>query len=66
MTKKPNKAIEDRTYRPEDYKGDTEFASGLAMTHEQVNDTLAEGTIDAKIEKINGNSQEIPRKGYEK
>jgi hypothetical protein len=50
-----------RYFRPEDYKDSSEMASGLAKTHEQVNDTMTEGTIDGKMdqpEKRNGFADE--------
>jgi hypothetical protein len=39
-----------KVFRPEDYQDSSETASGLAKTHEQVNDTMTEGTIDNKLD----------------
>ena len=39
-----------KQYEPSDYLQDSETASGLAVTHEQVSDTYMEGTIDRAIE----------------
>ncbi|MDQ0214884.1 hypothetical protein J2S13_001281 [Oikeobacillus pervagus] len=53
-----------RHYDPEDYTNDNELASGLAATHEQVSDTLMEGTIDNKMKNLNDEeSEKILRKG---
>ncbi|WP_102029283.1 YozQ family protein [Salirhabdus sp. Marseille-P4669] len=67
MSTKKNRqhSIGDRMYNPEDYDKKDQVSSGLAETHEQASDTLTEGTIDAKIERENGEAEDIPRKGYE-
>ncbi|MFC5464248.1 YozQ family protein [Lederbergia graminis] len=49
-----------KTFTPSDYNSSSELESGLAMTHEQVNDTLMEGTIDGEIDDLS--SKTIPRK----
>ncbi|MCA1030372.1 YozQ family protein [Bacillus timonensis] len=38
--------IAGRSYQVDDYEGSNELSAGLAETHEQVSDTLTEGTID--------------------
>ncbi|SDH60735.1 Protein of unknown function [Alteribacillus persepolensis] len=38
----------DKTYQSSDYTSQDETARGFAETHEQVSDTMAEGTIDRK------------------
>ncbi|MED1202405.1 YozQ family protein [Heyndrickxia acidicola] len=55
--------IAGRTFEKDDYNREDETSSGLATTHEQANDNYAEGTIDGKIEKENGEIIDIPRKG---
>ncbi|MBE3568841.1 MAG: YozQ family protein [Bacillales bacterium] len=54
-----------RYFRPEDDQDLSEIASGLAKTHEQVNDTLMEGTIDGKRVQLNGEEHSQPSKRYE-
>jgi hypothetical protein len=55
-----------RYYQPEDYNGQDQLSSGLAITHEQASDTWTEGEIKATIDNTNdGQEIEIPRKGYE-
>lgn len=56
--------ISEKNYDSSDYKSSSEFESGLAITHEQATDSLTEGTIEAKIDHVNGKDVEIPRKGY--
>ncbi|MGR9048905.1 DUF4025 domain-containing protein [Halobacillus faecis] len=42
----------------------SDFGSqGLAITQEQVSDTLTEGTYDAKIDEVDENGQLISHKG---
>lgn len=55
--------IAGKMYHPNDYKSHSETSKGFAMTHEQVNDTLVEGTIDGVIEDVNG--EDIPLKERE-
>lgn len=61
-----NKRVAEKNYEPEYYNSDDITEKGLAETHEQSNDTLTEGTIDAVIEDVNGKDVKIPRKGYGK
>jgi hypothetical protein len=56
--------IAGRTFDQDDYNKEDETSSGLATTHEQANDNYTEGTIDGKIDKENGETIDIPRKGY--
>lgn len=44
-------------------KSTTEVRDGISITHEQVADTLIEGTIDGTIE-ANGKNMSIKREGY--
>ncbi|KAB2330651.1 YozQ family protein [Bacillus mesophilum] len=68
MTKKNQQSLElaGRTYRPDDYKKEDQLSSGLAHTHEQVSDTLTEGTIDGKIENVNGKDIPLSKDGFDK
>lgn len=54
-----------RYFHPEDNQDSSEVASGLAKTHEQVNDTVTEGTIDEKIEQLDGEDRSLSSRGYE-
>jgi hypothetical protein len=58
--------VAEKNYEPSDYKSKTELNAGLAVTHEQVSDTWAEGNSDAIIDDLNGKSERIPRTGYQK
>ncbi len=58
--------VAEKNYDPSDYGKNSVLNSGLATTHEQTSDTLAEGTIDGKIDDINGKDEKIPRKGYDR
>jgi hypothetical protein len=50
-----------RTYDVSDYQKSDELSQGLAMTHEQASDSLTEGTIDGKIENLEGKDIDLPR-----
>ncbi|MGF2615913.1 DUF4025 domain-containing protein [Rossellomorea vietnamensis] len=50
-----------RTYDVSDYKKSDELSQGLAMTHEQASDSLTEGTIDGKIDNLDGKNIDLPR-----
>ncbi|CDQ19305.1 Protein of unknown function [Halobacillus karajensis] len=52
-----------RNYQSSDYGKEDFTSQGLATTHEQVNDTLTEGTFDAKIDKVDENGQLISHQG---
>ncbi|GAE29892.1 hypothetical protein JCM9152_1279 [Halalkalibacter hemicellulosilyticusJCM 9152] len=39
-----------KSYQPSYYKSENETEKGIAVTHEQVSDTLTEGTIENKNE----------------
>lgn len=54
MTKKNSEEsteIAGRVYQPSDYEKKDQLSSGLATTHEQVSDTLAEGDIESITKK---------------
>ncbi|MDQ0254629.1 hypothetical protein J2S74_002008 [Evansella vedderi] len=64
--------IAEKSYEVEGYKSNDDTEHGLAMTHEQVSDAYTEGTIDARIDQMDGNNkvkgdngEEIPRKGFD-
>lgn len=57
--------IAEQNHQSSDYKSSKDIDIALAMTHEQVNDTLIEGTIDAKIYNANGTNLDIPQEGYD-
>ncbi|MRG87301.1 YozQ family protein [Salinibacillus xinjiangensis] len=63
--RKSGQSPADKNYEPEDYQKKDQLSAGLAETHEQASDTLTEGTVDGKIERENGDAEDIPRKGYE-
>ncbi|MCP3031332.1 YozQ family protein [Halobacillus sp. A1] len=50
MNKENGKTIGDRKYDVQDYERKDSVSKGLAVTHEQVTDTLTEGTYDAKVD----------------
>lgn len=50
--------VADKNFQPEDYQQNSELSEGLALTHEQVNDTLTEGTVDGEIDDF----QQMPKK----
>ncbi|WP_102349759.1 YozQ family protein [Bacillus sp. Marseille-P3661] len=58
--------IAEKIYDPSFYTSNNEVEKGLAITHEQASDSLVEGTIDGKIEDVNGKNLDIPREGYPK
>lgn len=55
----------ERNYHPSDYQKDDFTSKGLATTHEQVSDTLTEGTYDAKIDEVDENGHLVSHKGQE-
>jgi hypothetical protein len=57
--------VAEKNYEPSDYQDASPLSTGLAVTHEQVSDTLTEGTIDGKIDDLDGKDAQIPRKGYQ-
>ncbi|QHS24052.1 DUF4025 domain-containing protein [Virgibacillus sp. MSP4-1] len=63
--RKSEKTVANKYYEPEDYEKQDQLSAGIAETHEQASDTLTEGTIDGKIERDNGENEDIPRKGYD-
>ncbi|WP_117160831.1 YozQ family protein [Paraliobacillus sp. X-1268] len=65
------KKVAGKVYDVSDYKSNDPTDKGIAITHEQVSDDYMEGTIDAKIDKVNNDGvlkshkgKEIPRRGY--
>ncbi|WP_409253977.1 YozQ family protein [Bacillus sp. SCS-153A] len=50
-----------RTYEAADYNKNDELSQGLAMTHEQASDSLTEGTIDGKIDKVDSETGRVKR-----
>ncbi|MFC7064048.1 YozQ family protein [Halobacillus seohaensis] len=65
MSKNKDKTIGDRQYSPADYNRNDDTSEGLATTHEQVSDTLTEGTYDAKIDKVDKDGNLISHDGEE-
>lgn len=63
--KEQSNKIAEKNYQSTDYTSKNAFDIDLATTHEQVSDTLTEGTLEAKIDNVNGQDIEIPKKGYE-
>jgi len=64
--KQSQENIAGKYYEPHYYNSNSEVESGIATTHEQASDTLVEGTIDGKIDNLQGKDKDIPRKGYGK
>lgn len=44
--------VATHSYEPSAYNSSNETDQGLAITHEQVSDTLTEGTIEGEIDDI--------------
>lgn len=61
----PKKELAGSFYHPSYYQEKDTLSSGLAITHEQVSDTYAEGEAGAVIDDVNGKDIPIPKKGYE-
>ncbi|KHE72285.1 YozQ family protein [Halobacillus sp. BBL2006] len=57
--------VAGRTYQYEDNNSTDQGANGLATTHEQATDTLTEGTIDGKIDRVNQDGQLLSHDGEE-
>ncbi len=55
--------VAEKSYEPADYKSSDETARGLANTHEQVSDTLVEGTGEGKIDVVDENGELISYDG---
>ncbi|MFD2616475.1 YozQ family protein [Terrilactibacillus laevilacticus] len=58
--------VAKKSYDVNDYKSHSELEKGLATTHEQVNDTFVEGTIDGIMEDVDGKDIPLKRKGLNK
>lgn len=54
VNNKKTRTVAAKTFEPSDYKNNNELEAGLAVTHEQVSDTLTEGTVDGEIDNVNG------------
>ncbi|MGP4061360.1 YozQ family protein [Halobacillus sp. H74] len=63
MKKKKDQDV--RNYQPSDYEKEDFVSKGLATTHEQVSDTLTEGTFDGKIDEVDKNGNLVTHKGKE-
>jgi hypothetical protein len=57
--------VAGRTYQYKDNNSADQGAKGLAITHEQATDTLTEGTIDGKIDRVNQDGQLVSHDGEE-
>ncbi|MCD7035665.1 YozQ family protein [Metabacillus sp. GX 13764] len=57
--KKQNDQLAGRIFENQDYEKKDELSSGLAVTHEQVSDSMAEGTIDGVIEREDGTADHL-------
>ncbi|MFP7494471.1 YozQ family protein [Terribacillus saccharophilus] len=64
--------VADKMYRPQENGGSSNSVDkGISDTHEQVTDTLTEGTVDGKIDNVdkdgslkNEEGKDIPREGF--
>ncbi|MFG6148100.1 YozQ family protein [Halobacillus sp. B23F22_1] len=65
MEKEERKSIGDRKYEAADYQREDETSKGLATTHEQVSDTLTEGTYDAEVDQVDKDGHLVSHKGKE-
>ncbi len=54
--------VAENSFDPSDYSSSEEIDKGLAITHEQVSDTLTEGTIDGKIDNLEEKEKQFPKK----
>jgi hypothetical protein len=61
-----NNKVAEKNFEPSDYTSNSALNKGLAVTHEQVSDTWAEGNSDAVIDDLDGENVKIQRKGYQK
>lgn len=61
-TKAPQERLAEKNYDPSDYNKDSQLSFGLAITHEQVSDTLTEGTIDGEIDEVEENDIPLRKK----
>ncbi|KIY20951.1 hypothetical protein UB32_16385 [Mesobacillus subterraneus] len=57
--------VAGRMYEPADYQREDELSNGLALTHEQANDSYVEGEAGGEIEHTSEASDELNRKGYQ-
>lgn len=63
--KQAGKDKDVRNFQPSDYEKSDDQSEGLSVTHEQVSDTLTEGTIDGKIDKVDKDGKLISHDGEE-
>ncbi|WP_227935637.1 YozQ family protein [Alkalihalobacillus deserti] len=56
--------VAERSFQAEDVHSSNEVEQGLATTHEQVSDTFVEGTIDGKIDDVEGEDIDLAKDGY--
>jgi hypothetical protein len=56
--------VAEKNFEPSDYQNTSEVSKGLAITHEQVNDTNFEGTIDGVMEDVDGEDIPLKREGF--
>ncbi|ASF40327.1 hypothetical protein CEH05_14705 [Halobacillus halophilus] len=64
MSKKQKiEEIAERSYEPADYEKNDETSQGLSVTHEQVSDTMTEGTIDGNIDQLDQHGNVISHEG---
>ncbi|WP_100406383.1 YozQ family protein [Bacillus solitudinis] len=66
LTQHDANVVAENLHQPSDFHSSLEVEQGLAKTHEQVNDTLTEGTIDGKIDDYEGNNINLSRENYGK
>ncbi|MGP4068926.1 YozQ family protein [Halobacillus sp. B29] len=64
MSKKQKiEQIAERSYESADYEKNDETSRGLSVTHEQVSDTMTEGTIDGNIDQLDKDGNVISHEG---
>ncbi|MFX3623400.1 MAG: YozQ family protein [Ectobacillus sp.] len=57
--------LADKMYHAEDYNKQDQLSQAFSITHEQVSDCYAEGTIDGAMENVAGKDIPLEGKGYE-
>ncbi|SFF91095.1 Protein of unknown function [Halobacillus alkaliphilus] len=55
--------IAERNYEQADYEKTDEASQGLSVTHEQVSDTMTEGSIDGNIDQLDQDGNLISHEG---
>ncbi|UOR11771.1 YozQ family protein [Halobacillus amylolyticus] len=61
--RKKQESIGERYYEAADYQRRDDTSQGLATTHEQVTDTLTEGTYDAQIDQVDKDGRLVSHEG---